>query len=252
MTLISKNRKTGTLALLAAGFMALPMVSQAVIADDISYTYVEVTGTLENPDRQFSFIGPADQNATTTAGDGYGASARVSLALPEFFPFLGFHIIGDYTQTNIDYDTVYRDGLGDISDLDTLIFSEDQNEWRLAAGAHVNLVDRVSVFAEVGVSGVDIGDLSGITDSGKTGLDARIGLRALISDNLEINGFARANPNGGFNVASLSEIGQSDFENAATFDVGLAYRLLPGFRLVADYEFGDTVNRLRAGIRFSF
>lgn len=234
---------------LAFGVSGIMMcgLTQASAAQDIKYTYLE--GAVIYDD----FSPENTSTALDRIGndDNIGFSGRASVALPDFFPFLGFHIVADYAKSNLTLPLNLELATPFADDVNASL-----QEVRLAAGAHFTVIDRVSLFLEAGYSEtlLDIEGLGSVisdNDFGDNGgLDVRLGARIAATDFLEVNGFARINPDGDF-VDSLSEAGIRP-SSAESFGVGIKLNLIPSLALVSDYEFGDSLSRLRIGARFEF
>ena len=243
------NSRLHGASLLTIGLLATGLVAPSVTADDLSYTFLEVAGTYSDPNLPSAVRFNGDAITRTDSSDGYGGSIRASLALPEILPFIGFHVAGEYNLVNLDYSSVTTNGILDGS-FDS--FSSDQTEWRLAAGVHANFADRISAFAEVGYVESNFGDQAPLIETSSGGFDARVGLRGMLTDKFEVNGFVRLNPNSALEVMDGNTLVSVVQDEGVTFNAGARYHLVGALSLVADYEFGEDVSRLRAGLRLSF
>ncbi|MFC4346420.1 hypothetical protein ACFO5Q_01000 [Kordiimonas lipolytica] len=261
-----KSKKKVMIATAACALWTGP----AVAADEatiFSYSFFEGafvhddlrTGGLQITDRD-GVGDTTDDNFGTLSGDtGNGASARLSF---ELFGDgdRGFHIVTDYIQTSH----------APVLNLTSLqgwsasgVLDAKQKEWRAAIGYHTLVGQKVSLFAEVGVvnSKVDFGTaalvLGGSTASAdlgeasgsRTSVDAKLGVRAMVSERFEVTGFARYHGNG--DIGTSDGGNRVDFSGKVRAGAGVLYRLNKRFAFGLDYEFGKP-GRARLGARLSF
>lgn len=256
-----------------AAATACAFVSGPVFASDeekpFSYSYLEGAFVHDNfnanglvlTDRDGVGNTADDNFGTFGSATGRGGAARLSLALPIKGKNFGFHLVSDYLQTSHDIGVsiVSLEGFTAGGTVAT-----DQKEWRMALGWHTTIGKRASLFAEIGavrntvnfssvnltISGggtasADLAPLSGT----KTSLDGKLGMRALVTDRLELTGYARYHGNGG---VIAGENGHAvDFEGKFKAGAGAFYHFGARFSLGLDYEFG-TPGRARAVARVRF
>lgn len=256
------------------GLALFAVASGPVTADDggdkapLSYSYIE--GAFAHDNFNANGVGINDRDGVGNTADdnfgtlsdatGNGAGGRISLALPFGGNKIGFHAVADFLQTSHDAGLLIRDENG--SSAASGVVGLDQPEFRVALGLHTKASDRFSVFAELGITnnkvsfgnanlatpgGAITADLSPASGS-KGALDARLGLRGLVTTSLELTGYARYHGNGDLRTASDGTIG---FEGKVIAGAGAFYHFGSRFTLGADYEFGKP-GRLRLVARLRF
>lgn len=257
--------------LLTAATCAL--VSGSVVASDedktFSYSYIEgafvhdnfTSDGLQLTDRDGVGNTADDNFGTFESATGNGGAGRLSLELPFGSEKFGFHIVTDYIQTshNVAVSIVNVAGFTAGG-----VVGTDQKEWRAAFGFHTNIGKRASLFAELGMvqntvnfssatltlsSGgsatADLGPQSGK----RTALDGKMGIRAMVTDRLELTGYARYHGNG--DIVADADGHAVDFGGKVKAGAGAFYHFGKRFAVGLDYEFGKP-GRARAAVRLSF
>ncbi len=202
-----------------------------------------------------------DNFGTFYDATGNGGAARVSLTLPFAIGNAGFHIVSDYLQTshNVAVDVTSVGGLTAAG-----IVATKQKEWRVAFGIHADIGKNVGLFAELGlvnnkvdfsVATLDLGGggtaeaALGAASGSNTALDGKLGLRAMVTEHLELTGFARYHGNGG--LTSSADGLNVAFTAKVRAGAGAYYHFSKRLSLGLDYEFGKP-GRARLAARLSF
>jgi len=242
------------LSVLAASVVAISAATAAQ-AQDISYTYVEATYVLDNFSANNLTLQNAGNPGALLDDEGSGYNLRASVALPEIIPFAGVYVAGDYYRSDLDL------GLALSGDATALTLPSEVEEWRASLGFSFTVNDQISVFAEAGYAQSELSldaaaAAQNITSRSDGGFDARIGVRLMPTDSLELYGFGRYHPSGDLvRDVVTGDTGQSldrlAFDAAESFTAGLRYNIFGPINLVGDYEFGS-VSRARFGVRLAF
>ena len=141
-------------------------------------------------------------------GNGFGVAGSVALNDE-------WHVFADYTSADLE----------SVLDLDLTT---------IGAGYHRGISDTTSVFAELGYAKVDLQFLG--DDSG---LSAKVGIRSMINNNLEVYG-------------TVGTLDFGDIDWGAEFGGGAWYTVSGNFAVGADIKFADDVTRLGLGARLYF
>lgn len=261
------TRMTACAALMVGALYSSPSTAEDTTA--ITYSFVEGAYVHDNfnanglqiTDRD-GIGNVADDNFGTLFDDaGHGWGIRGSVALPFKTKAFGLHLAGDYVRTTHDVgiDIVNVAGVRASGLVDTT-----QSEWRAAIGAHGFVSDRFSLFAEFGIvqnkvnfstaslqleTGAAANADLAMVDGQKTSFDAKAGIRALATRNLELTGFVRYHGNG--DMVTSSDGQQVSFSGKVKAGAGLFYHVNRRLGVGVDYEFGKP-GRARLAARISF
>jgi hypothetical protein len=249
------------------------VISGPVLATDeaktINYSYVEGAFVHDNfnanglqlTDRDGAGDMSDDNFGTFHDATGNGGAGRVSVELPFTAGKLGFHLVADYLQTSHDVAVNVTSVSGFTA---AGVVPTTQKEWRAALGLHAEISTNISLFAELGVvnNKVNFSTATLALDTGviaeaplsaasgsKTSLDGKLGLRAMVTDSIELTGFVRYHGNG--DLKPSADGLNVDFGGKVRAGAGAFYHFSEQISLGLDYEFG-TPGRARVAARFSF
>lgn len=153
-----------------------------------------------------------DDNIVDVDGDGFGVSG--SFAFSD-----NFHVTGEYQTAGMD-------------------FGVDLNLLELALGYHTSLSDSLDFVAQVGYLNVEV-EASGLGSSDDDAYLAGVGVRAQLSERVELNG-----------GLDYIDFDQGDGETRA--NAGFLFGLTDNFTVGAKASFWDDVNIYQLNLRFDF
>lgn len=262
----SKNRIT--LACIYAVFASGQLVADEGKRDSyISYSFIEGAYVHDNFNTNDVIISDRDGVGDTTDDNfgtlldatGNGGAGRFSVALFSN-DSIGIHVVGDYVKTSHDVG-INIAGLNGPLASGTL--ATNQEELRYALGFHTRHTKDFSFFAELGVvnskasfanADLTLGGGASVTanlssaSGSRNALDARVGVRKMVSEHFELTGYARLNGNG--KIVS-DDAGGVSFKSKIQGGAGGFYHFSKSIAAGADYEFGRP-GRLRILARLSF
>lgn len=195
--------KKTRLVAVATGVVLAAATQLATAADGPEYTYAE--------------LGYVNTNGDDVDGDGF--DANISFGATDLI-FLKF----GYRRDWLDVTGV----TGDV----------DANTFLIGAGAHYTVMDQLDLVGSL--SYVDI-EYSSITPSqGDDGYEASIGVRSMVTKELELNAFAA--------LVTTGNLVNND-DDDTVYSLGAVYKLNKDFSLVGNFDHGEEVDNYGVGIR---
>lgn len=224
------RRLTGCLSV-----FALCLVAQTASAQgEVRYSWFEIAYVAQDVDRMGSQTDIINQQTVSIdAQDGDGIRFRGSVGT-----WNNFYSFVDFASSDIDLSAV-------VTNPTTTLTGEDEFDFtsiRAGVGYRVSLNFRTDLYAEVSYDSVDLdfGSLTGQDDFDTDAQDvgAALGIRAMLTDNLELRAYGR-----------YTNVGDVDLNNSAgafdadtPFGVGFGYTLVRGLSITGDYESGEFAN----------
>ncbi len=235
-----KSNKLFTRSLIGAALL-LPAAGMA--ADNLSYTWIEADYIVQDIDR-YEDSGVLDNfTEDFDDGDGWGVAASIGFS-EHFFAF------GSYSSTEADFTFIDDTGLRIPQD-------EDVKTLKAGLGFHTPLADNLDLVARAAYVDIDYGDfdlgaaeddvdsgediedaIRDLNDDSSDGYQADLGLRAQITDWLELGGGAR-----------YTDLDQGD--DVSLFGNAL-FEISENLGINVSGDFGDESSTYMAGLRYSF
>lgn len=211
-------------------FAAVLLVAapSAAMAQEIRYTWFEISFVQQEVDRvgsvTDSLIGQTVDVSTT---DGNGIKFRGSVGTwNNMFAFVDFH------SSDIDVDALVSNSQGQFPAADEFDFTNIRG----GVGVKWSLTTTTDVVATVSYDNLDFdfGSFAGENfDVSDSGVGATIGVRSLVTDDVELRANVRHAGVGDFELNT----GESDSDTL--FGVGFGYELIRGLAITGDYESGE-------------
>ena len=208
--------KKTRLAAVATGVVLAVAAQLAAAAKGPEYTYAELGYVYSNGDDI----------------DGNGFDANISFGATDLI-FLKFGYQRDWLEKRLE----------NVPPCPTNIcwVDFDANKFLIGGGVHYTVMDKLDLVGSL--SYVDI-EYSGIVPSqGDDGYEAAIGVRSMLSKDLELNGFVSYVTTG--NVVN-------DDDSDTVYSLGGVYKLNKDFSLVGNLDFSDVADQYGVGVRLAF
>jgi hypothetical protein len=198
--------KKTRLVAVASGVVLAVAAQLAAAAKGPEYTYAELGYVYSNGDDI----------------DGNGFDANISFGATDLI-FLKFGYQRDWL------------------DVDGVDPGVDANKFLIGGGAHYTVMDKLDLVGSL--SYVDI-EYSGIVPSqGDDGYEAALGVRSMLSKDLELNGFV--------SYVTTGNVANND-DSDTVYSLGGVYKLNKDFSLVGNLDFSDVADQYGVGVRLAF
>lgn len=208
--------------------MALLSASSAAWAQDVRYSWFEVSFVGQDIDRNATFVDSAiGQTVDISAKDGDGVRFRGSFGTwNNLFAFV------EFTSSDIDVDALVTNALGQFPASDNF----DYTAIRGGLGVRWPLSPRTDIYGAISYdsSEFDFGSFAGENfDADDQDIGAEAGIRSMVGDKLELR--ARARYSGVGDV----DLNTGVFDTDTLFGVGFGYELVRGLSITGDFESGE-------------
>ncbi len=216
--------------LLFAGIIFAMAFSAPANAQEIRYSYVDMSFVSQDVDRSGSETPIAGQTVDYDASDGSGIRFRGSIGT-----WHNLYLFMDYASTDIDLSALI------VSPAETNRVSDefDFTTIRGGVGLKYSIGLATDVYGELTYESTDL-DFGSFAlenfDTGEKDIGAALGVRSLINDNLELRGWGRYSSVGDVDLNTLA------LDDDTLFGVGFAWQLIRGFSIVGDFESGEFSN----------
>ncbi len=217
------------------------LCSTAVIncanAQDVRYAWFEFGVLGQDVQKSASFFDLGlNQSVDIDASDGGGVRFRGSIGTwKNFYAFFNFE------TSDPTVEVVVTNIQGEFFDEDTF----DLTSIRGGIGYKHSLTFKTDIIVEVGMDSVDydFGSFAGEDfDIDEKDVGATLGIRSMLTDNLELRAHARYTNVGDVNLT------EKFFDSDVLFGVGLGYMMIRGLSITLDYETGK-IETLSIGFR---
>jgi hypothetical protein len=225
------RRVAGHSAALALSLMATGAQAQ----DEIRYSWFEISYVAQDVDRmgsQISFLDPLEpQLVEIHAKDGNGIKFRGSVGT-----WNNLYAFVDFASSDIDVSSV-------VTVISSGLMAEGEDEFdytsiRGGIGLRFPLRHNIDIYGEVSYDSLDLdfGSLVGEdfdTDSQDVG--GALGIRGMISDDLELRAWGRYT-----NVGDVDlDLASGSLDSDVLAGIGFGYTIIQGLSITGDYESGE-------------
>ena len=212
---------------LAAVLLCSTAVMNCANAQDVRYAWIEFGVLGQDIQKSASFFDLGlNQSVDIDASDGGGVRFRGSIGTwKNMYAFFNFE------TSDPTVEVVVTNNQGEFFDEDTF----DLTSIRAGIGYKHSLTFKTDIIAEIGLDSVDydFGSFAGENfDVDEEDVGAMLGIRSMLTDNLELRAHARYTNVGDVNLT------EKFFDSDVLFGVGLGYTMIRGFSITLDYESG--------------
>jgi hypothetical protein len=210
------------------GALLLVASSSAALAQDVRYSWFEI-GFLEQDVGKNGVITDSliGQTVDLSANDGSGIKFRGSVGTwHNWFAFV------DFNSSDITVDALVSNAQGSFPAQDEFDFTTVSG----GVGLRWPLTLETDIYAAVSYDSTDLdfGSFAGENfDAGDKDVGARIGIRSMFTDKVELR--ARVRYSGVGNVDLNTGVMDAD----TLFGIGFGYELIRGLSITGDYESGE-------------
>ena len=214
--------------LLALGVVFAALASGTAGAQELRYSWLDLSFTAQDVDRQGIQQTPVPgQTTELDASDGDGVRFRGSFGT--WYNLYGF---GEYISSDIDADVVVRNDQGDFpaSDEFDLTTIRGGIGWRFPVGFATDL------YAELAFDSIDydFGSFAGEDfDADNQDVGAALGIRHMLNDDIQVYAYGRYSNHAELDLDTL------EFDAGAFYGAGVVWEIVRGLSVVADYESGE-------------
>jgi len=212
------------------GILLSAIGSSSALAQEIRYSWMEVSYMSQDVDAQGTQMPLAGQTVDVDASDGNGVGFRAS-----FGPWKNLYLFLDYGSTDINVAAVVTNNLGVFPANDEFDFTTIRG----GIGLRYSLRFDTDLYAEVSYDSMDFdfGSFAGENfDMSEQDIGGAIGIRKMFGDDLELRAYGRYTSVQGAQLNALA------FGDDLLVGVGFGYTVIRGLSIVGDYESGDLSN----------
>ena len=209
--------------------MALSLVCLSTVsgAQEVNYSWLDLSYMGQNFERTGSQVPVPGQTVDINGTDGNGVRFRGSFELSKYL-----YTFVDYGSTDIDVAAVVTNDQGVFPADDKF----DYTTIRGGLGVRFPVAFSADAYAEVSYDSLDL-DLGSFAlenfDMDDKGIGGSVGLRSMLTDDLEVRAYAR------FTDVGDANFDTKEFDSDTLFGVGIGWEMVRGLSLQADYESGE-------------
>ena len=223
----SSNRFLADAVVKSMAVLLLVTASSGALAQDVRYSYFEVSFVQQDISEQGSMPSPVPgQTVDINATDGHGIKFRASIGTwRNLFAYV------DFNSSDIAVDAVVTNSGGTFPATDEF----DYTAIRGGVGLKWSISERADIYGAVSYDSADFdfGSFAGESfDTGDKDVGAEVGFRSMFGDKFEFRMRARYT-----NVGAV-DLSTGVLDSDTLFGVGFGYELVRGLSLVGDYETG--------------
>ena len=193
----------------------------AILTGALFAAATQMAVAAKGPDYTYADIGYVNTDGDNVEGDGF--DVNISFGATDLI-FLKFGFQGDSL---------------DVSDSGSTL-SVDADKFLIGGGAHYMVMDRFDIFGSL--SYVDIEYSGDIPTQGDDGYELALGVRTMVTKQLELNATAAY-----LQIGNLEDNDDSD----SVYSVGVAYKFYKDFSVIGNYDHGERVDNIGIGVRLS-
>ena len=215
----------------ALAVVLLLTVSSGAVAQDVRWSWFEISYVEQNIDRQGSMTDIVlAQTVDVDSKDGNGIKFRASVGTwNNFFAFL------DFNSSDINVDAVVTNAGGVFPATDEF----DYTHIRGGIGVKWSIGFKTDIYGAVSYDSTDFdfGSFAGENfDTDDKSVGGEIGLRMLLGDDFEFRIRGRQTGVGDVNLST------GEYDSDTLFGAGFGYEIVRGFSIIGDYESGEFSN----------
>jgi hypothetical protein len=210
-----------------AGIFLLAVVSTAATAQEVRYSWLDMSFMAQDFDRMGTQVPLPGQTVDVDASDGDGIRFRGSIGTwHNLYAFL------DYGSTDIDVAALVTNVQGQFPAVDEF----DYTTIRGGIGLRIPVSLKADIYGEISYDSLDLdfGSFAGENfDTDDQDIGGAIGIRAMLTDDLELRAYGR------YTSVGDVDLNTGIFDEDALFGAGFGWQIIRGFSFVADYEAGE-------------
>jgi hypothetical protein len=217
-------------SLLAAGALLFAALSTPAMAQEVRYSWMDISYMAQDVDRQGTQVPIAGQTVDVDASDGDGVRFRAS-----FGTWHNLYMFLDYGSTDIDVAAVVTNNQGVFPAEDEI----DYTAIRGGLGLRIPLRFDTDLYGEVTYDSLDFdfGSFAGENfDMDAQDVGGAIGIRKMFGDNLQLRLYGR------YSSVGDADLNTQEFDADTLVGAGFGFTLIRGLSIVGDYESGEFSN----------
>ena len=214
-------------SLLPFVFVLLTAVSSSAFAQEVRYSWMDLSFMGQDVDRAGTQVPIAGQTVDVDASDGDGVRFRAS-----FGTWKNLYLFMDYGSTDIDVSALVTNAQGEFPADDEF----DYTTIRGGVGLKYSLRFDTDLYAEVSFDSLDFdfGSFAGENfDMDRQEAGAAVGIRKMFGDDLQLSAFGR------YSAIGDADLNTLEFDSDTLFGAGFAYTIIRGLSIVGEYESGE-------------
>jgi len=214
-------------SLLLAGLLLSSALSAPVMAQEVRYSWLDLSFMVQDFDRMGTQTPVPGQIVDVHGTDGDGVRFRGSVGT-----WHNLYIFMDYGSTDIDVDVLVTSPGGTFPAVDEFDFTDIRG----GIGLKWSVGFATDVYGEVSYDSffLDFGSFAGEDfDTGNKDIGGALGVRSMISDNLELRGYARYSSHADLDLTTAV------YDTGTLFGAGFGWQVIRGLSIVGDYESGQ-------------
>lgn len=224
----SSNRKTSAVGMFrVVGVLLLSAVSAAANAQEIRYSWLDMSFMAQDVDRIGSQEPIVGQTVDVGGSDGDGVRFRGSIG-----PWNNIYLFVDYGSTDIDVAALVTNDQGQFPAEDEF----DYTAIRGGVGLRFPLSFKTDIYSEITFDSLDLdfGSFAGENfDADEQDVGGSIGVRSMLTDDLEVRAYGR------YTSVGDIDLNTATFDDDTLFGAGFGWQIVRGLSIVGDYEAGE-------------
>lgn len=210
-----------------AGVFLLTVLSAAANAQEVRYSWLDMSFMAQDVDRMGSQMPIVGQTVDINGTDGSGVKFRGSVGT-----WHNLYMFFEYAGTDIDVAAVVTNDQGQFPAEDEF----DYTAVRAGAGLRFPLGVKTDIYGELTYDSLDFdfGSFAGEDfDANEQDVGGALGIRAMLTDDLEIRAYGR------YTGVGDIDLNTKEFGNDTLFGAGFGWQIVRGLSIVGDYEAGE-------------
>ena len=217
---------------LLAVILFLAAVTSTASAQEVRYAWMDLSYFAQDIDRMGTQIPIPGQTVDVDASDGNGIRFRGSVGT-----WHNLYAFAEYGSADIEVAALVTNAQGQFATNDEF----DYTIVRSGVGLRLPVGFSTDIYGEISYDSVDFdfGSFAGESfDTDENDVGGALGVRAMITDNLELRAFGRYTNIGDVNLNDPA----GTFDSDALFGAGFGWTIIRGLSIVGDYESGEFTN----------
>jgi len=213
-----------------AFILFLAGITSTASAQEVRYAWMDMSYIAQDIDRMATQIPVPGQTVDVDASDGNGIKFRGS-----FGTWHNLYMFAEYGSADIEVDALVTNAQGQFPTNDEF----DYTVVRSGVGLRLPVGFSTDIYGEISYDSVDFdfGSFAGENfDTDENDVGGALGVRAMITDNLELRAFGRYT-----NVGDV-DLNTGLFDSDTLFGAGFGWTIIRGLSIVGDYETGEFTN----------